>query len=130
MAQHDPARPPASWSGSAGDRRRVLARAIVNNRHSDTTPVVVKVRAMMAPLVALVVVVEPSPMLDRSARHFTEHRRSSSTRIWVRSTREAAQRCVSAIGAEVLQKIKVRPTIRAKRNQLSVAVVERKISLA
>jgi hypothetical protein len=35
-------------------------------------------------------------MLDRSARHFTGHRRSSSTRIWVQSPRDAAQRCGSA----------------------------------
>lgn len=36
-------------------------------------------------------------VLDRSAWHFTEHRRSSSTRIWVRSPREAARRCESAL---------------------------------
>ena len=36
-------------------------------------------------------------VLDRSAWHFTEHRRSSSTRIWGRSPREAARRCESAL---------------------------------
>jgi hypothetical protein len=78
-------------------KRAWFSHMVVTATTGDTTLIEVKLRPMMAPRVALVVVVEPSACLTVQPGISTEHRRSSSTPIWERSPREAAQHCVSAL---------------------------------
>jgi hypothetical protein len=62
-----------------------------------TVAVAVRLRLLMAPLIAPVVVVEPRACVTVPSGTSLNHWRSSSRRIWVRSPRESAQGCVSVL---------------------------------